>query len=127
MLSAYSHAPSWFSVTKRDHDPKPERIERSTSNLQMRQKSSGQIACPCVQYTVVWVGGAAERKGVNSCAEDDVARLRDAGDGPSYDRSEPRYESQPESDVHAYTRGQQRVCPERGLRGQRNTEHHTED
>ena len=80
-----------------------------------------------MQYTVVWVGGAAERKGVNSCAEDDVARLRDAGDGPSYDRSEPRYESQPESDVHAYTRGQQRVCPERGLRGQRNTEHHTED
>ena len=80
-----------------------------------------------MQYTVVWVGGAAERKGVNSCAEDDVARLRDAGDEPSYDRSEPRYESPPESDVHAYTRGQQRVCPERGLRGQKSTEHHPED
>ena len=80
-----------------------------------------------MQYTVVWVGGAAERKGVNSCAEDDVARLRDAGDGPSYERSEPRYESPPESDVYAHTRSQQGVCPERRFRGQMNTERHTED
>ncbi len=79
-----------------------------------------------MQYTVDWVGGAAERKGVNSCSEDDVARLRDTGDGPSYDKSEPRYESS-ESDVHAYTRGQQCLCKERGLRGLRSTEHHTED
>ncbi len=73
------------------------------------------------------MGCAAECKSVNSCADDEVARPRDAGDGPSYDRSEPRYESPQESDIHAYTRGQQCVCPERGLRGQRNTEHHTED